>query len=284
MILPACRRRPHGTFCTGSTASMTLYMYACCYRFCGSNVGQLGDFGDERCTHCKSSSDTCSCLQGLRVEASSEAFWRWLGSSAGALPLSLWEAAAAQKLPTEVLAAADADRENHCRQAFSMVSTKADHCRVHATFTGHCPSRRMQRLHMPGCDVVFGGCLRPGLACNSPFACQRSGCVGEAPWRILYQSIRSAAVAGAKHGGRQLHHGGAVRSSRGRRRARAPPADPHPGTSRQTRPVMTAQHGTGAAPLVWQMHERSSLGSAPSQACWFAFDSVMHTLRSWCMH
>ncbi len=61
-------------------------------------------------------------LQGLRVEASGETFWRWLGSSAGALPLSLWEAAAAQKLPTEVLAAADADRENHCRQAFSMVS------------------------------------------------------------------------------------------------------------------------------------------------------------------
>ena len=59
--------------------------------------------------------------QGLKVEASGEVFWHWLGSSAATLPLALWDAAAAQKLPTEALAGSDAEREGHCRQAFSMV-------------------------------------------------------------------------------------------------------------------------------------------------------------------
>jgi hypothetical protein len=73
--------------------------------------------GDGACQHA-----SCVHSQGFKIEVPVEAFWHWLASSAAALPLALWDAAAAQKLPTETLAAADAEREAHCRQAFSMVS------------------------------------------------------------------------------------------------------------------------------------------------------------------
>ncbi len=119
-----------------------------------SDVCWITSCGD---AHCESSSNTLSWWQGLRVEASGEAFWRWLGSSAAALPLSLWEAAAAQKLPTEVLAAADADRENHCRQAFSMVS-EAEHCLGCTTFVGPLLCRTFcNRLH----PICSSGELHP---------------------------------------------------------------------------------------------------------------------------